>query len=135
MKTSGNALLIVSVGVMLAIWSFVAAQAGGYIPASLELVIFLLIMLFGVYGFFVHLRRHKDLMAGLPPDDELSEQIKYHAGYNAFITSLYIWFCLFLLKDMVPDHDTLFGLGVLLPAVIFMVGRSYLGRNFNENPD
>lgn len=135
MKTTKNTVMYVSVLFMLSVWAFIAAQKGGYIPDSLQLVIFLLIMIFGVYAFVIHMRRHKDLAAGLPLDDELSERIKYHAGYNAFIISMYVWFCLFLVKDLVPDHDTLFALGVLVPAIVFMIGRGYLGRRFDENPD
>lgn len=135
MKTTKKTVLFLSILFMCSVWGFAVARKGGYIPEGLQLAILLLIVLFGIYGFVIHLRHHKELMAGLPLDDELSERIKYHAGYNAFITSLYFWFGLFLVKDLVPDHDTLFALGVLVPAVVFMVSRSYLGRNFDENPD
>ena len=133
MKTTKNTVMYVSVLFMMAIWGFLFARKGGYIPEGLQLVIFLLIMLFGVYAFFINMRRHKDLLAGLPLDDEFTVLIKHQAGYYTFITSLYFWFGLFLVKDLVPDHDTLFGLGVLAPSVMFMVARSYLGRRFDEN--
>ena len=49
------------------------------------------------------------------------------------MTSIYIWLALFLLKEWFTDYDTLFGLGVLLPALLFMGIRSHLSRNFNED--
>ena len=135
MKTTKNTVVIVSVAVMAAIWLFIAAQSTGLIPDGLELVIFLLIMLFGIYAFVLHMKRHKEIVAGLPADDELSERIRLQAGYNSFVVAMYIWFGLFLVKDLITDHDTLFGLGVLAPAVIFIFSRTYLGRRFDENAD
>lgn len=135
MKTTKNTVVIVSVAVMAAVWLFIAARSAGLVPGGLEIVIFLLIMLFGIYAFVLHMKRHKEIVAGLPVDDELSERIKLQAGYNSFVVAMYIWFGLFLVKDLVADHDTLFGLGVLVPAVIYMFSRTYLGRSFDENAD
>lgn len=133
MKAAKSSLVLVSVLAMFSIWGFIFAYRAGYIPAGLELFIFLLIMLAGVYFFIVQMKKHKDINQGLPTDDELSEQIKYRSGYLAFTASLFVWLALFLLKEWITDYDTLFGLGVLLPAAIFMVIRSYLSRNFSEN--
>lgn len=133
MKAAKSSLVLVSVLAMFSIWGFIFAYRAGYIPAGLELFIFLLIMLAGVYFFIVQMKKHKDINLGLPTDDELSEQIKYRSGYLAFTASLFVWLALFLLKEWITDYDTLFGLGVLLPAAIFMVIRSYLSRNFSEN--
>lgn len=59
------------------------------------------------------MKRYKDAEQGFPPEDELSTQIKYKAGYFAFIASMYIW----------------------LSAIIAMVLKSYLTRNYHENED
>lgn len=135
MKTTKNTVMIVSVAFMVAVWLFVSAQRSGFVPGELEVVIFLLIMLFGIYAFVVNMKKHKEIVAGLPVDDELSERIKFQAGYSAFMVSMFIWFGLFLVKSLVADHDTLFGLGVLAPAVIYMFTKSYLSHRYDENAD
>lgn len=133
MKTGKNTLAFVSVLAMLSIWGFIAVYRAGYIPAGLEIFIFLMIMIAGIYAFVIQMKKYKDMQSGFPADDELSEQIKYKAGYLAFISSIYVWLALFLLKEWFTDYDTLFGIGVLLPAVLFIVIRSYLSRNYSED--
>ena len=133
MKAGKNSLLFVSVLAMAGIWGFIAAYRSGYVPAGLEIFIFLLIMVAGIYAFVVQMRIHKDIESGFPADDELSMQIKYKAGYLAFTSSIYVWLALFLFKEWVTDYDTLFGIGVLLPAVMFIAIRSYLSRNYSED--
>ena len=104
-----------------------------YVPAGLELFIFLLIMFAGIYAFVMEMKKKKDIDSGFPADDELSDRIKYRAGYQTFITSMYVWLALFLFQDWFKDHDTLFGVGIMLPAVIFIGYRTWLTRHFDEN--
>lgn len=133
MKRYKSSLVLVSILFMACIWGFVFAQRSGIIPGGLELFIFLLIMCAGIYAFVQEMKKHKDIENGFPAEDELSDQIKYRAGYLTFLTSIYIWLALFLIKEWFTDYDTLFGLGVLLPAVLFMGIRGHLSRNFNED--
>ena len=133
MKRHRSTLLLVSILFLVSIWGFVFAQRAGIIPGGLELFIFLLIMCAGIYAFVQEMKKHRDIEKGFPVEDELSEQIKYRAAYLTFMTSIYVWLALFLLKEWFTDYDTLFGLGVLIPAVMFMGVRSYLARNFDEN--
>jgi hypothetical protein len=132
-NSNKSKLVLVSVLFMVCVWGFAFAQRSGVIPSGLEIFIFLLIMISGVYAFMVHMKKHKDIEAGFPAEDELSEWVKYRAGYYSFIASIYIWLSLFLLKELFTDYDTLFGLGVLLPAVVFMALRSYLARKPHED--
>ncbi len=81
MKQLKNTLIPVSVLVMLSIWGFIALYRGGYIPSGLGVLIFAMIMIAGIYAFVVQMRRFKDVKSGFPPEDELSTQIKYKAGY------------------------------------------------------
>ena len=135
MKTTKYSLLMkysiimISLLAMACIWGFIFAKRAGVVPGVLEIFIFVLILIGAVYSFVVEMKKHKDRESGFPAEDELSEQVKYRAGYYSFMTSIYVWLSLFLLKEHFTDYDTLFGLGVLLPAVIFMVLRSYLTRN------
>jgi hypothetical protein len=118
---------------MACFWGFVLAPRAGVAPGLLETFIFVLILIGAVYSFAVEMKKLKDIENGFPAEDELSEQVKYRAGYYSFMSSIYVWLSLWLLKEIFTDYDTLFGLGVLLPAVIFIVLRSYFTRNPHEN--
>ena len=133
MKIMKYPVVIISLLGMACIWGFVFARRAGIVPGGLVIFIFLLILIAAVYGFIVEMKKHKDAKSGFPAEDELSEQVKYRAGYYSFMSSIYVWLSLWVLKEIFTDYDTLFGLGVLLPAVIFMVLRSYFTRNPHEN--
>ncbi len=133
MKPLKSALVTVSVLAMASIWGFIALYKGGYIPTGLQVFIFALIMISGIYAFVTHLKQHKDMQSGFPAEDEMSTRIKYKAGYHAFMTSMYMWLFIFLFKDLFPDVESMLGGGILLSAVISMVIKSYLTRNYNEN--
>lgn len=133
MKQLKTNLVPISVLVMLSIWGFIALYRGGYIPGGLDVFIFALIMIGGVYAFVVQMKRYKDVKSGFPPDDELSTHIKYKAGYYAFITSMYVWLFVFLFQRHFGDVETMLGFGILLSAVISIGIKGYLTRNFHEN--
>ncbi len=126
-------LTIVSLLGMACFWGFVLAPRAGIVPGFLEIVIFVLILIALVHSFVVKMKKLKDIESGFPEEDELSEQVKYRAGYYSFMSSIYVWMLLWVLKEIFTDYDTLFGLGVLLPAIIFIVLRSYFTRNPHEN--
>lgn len=133
MKAGKSSIALVGILVMFSIWGFIVVQRLGYVPAGIEIFIFLLILIAGVYAFIQGMKKQKDIDSGFPVEDELSDQIKYRAGYQTFIASMYIWIAMFLFQGWFKDHDTLFGIGVLLPAVIFIGIRGYLGRNYHED--
>lgn len=135
MKQSKTALVLVSILVMLSVWGFIAVYRNGYVPSGLDLLIFVLIIVSGVYAFMTHLKRHRELVAGYPAEDEMSRLIKYKAGHHAFMASMYIWLAIFLFKESFPDIETLLGGGILLSGVTAMAIRAYLTRHFDENPD
>jgi len=130
-----NTLLLVSILTMLSVWGFVAVYHAGYIPKGLDLFIFALIMISGLYAFVTNMKRYKDEQEGFPAEDELSLRIKYRAGYYAFVASMYIWLFIFLFKDFFPDIETMLGGGVLTSAFLAMGIRGYLTRHYNENAD
>ena len=133
MKQAKKALILVSVLVMGSIWGFNILYRAGYIPSGLDIFIFALIMISGIYAFFTHMRRYKDAEKGFPPEDELSKQIKHKAGYYAFFFSMYIWLFIFLFQRLFPDVESLLGSGILLSAIASMVIKAYLTRNYHEN--
>lgn len=135
MKQAKNALVFLSILAMGGIWGFIALYRAGYIPSGLDVFIFAMIMVSAVYAFVTHMKRYKDEEQGFPPEDELSTQIKYKAGYFAFIASMYIWLFIFLLQRHFQDVETMLGSGILLSAIIAIVIKGYLARNFHENED
>ena len=133
MKQTKRALLLVSILIMLCIWGFIAAYRSGYIPTGLDLFIFALIIIAGIYAFVTHMRQHKDVQKGFPAEDEMSTRIKYKAGYYAFLASMYMWLFIFLFKDIFPDVETMLGGGILLSAILSIVIKTYLTRNYHED--
>jgi len=129
MKQPKSALVLVGVLVMALIWGFIVLERTGYIPGQLDIVIFALIMISGIYAFVVHMRRHKDIERGLPVDDELSTSVKYKAGYYAFMASLFVWVAILLLQRHFPDVDTMLGSGILASCILAIFFRVVLGRS------
>jgi len=135
MNKAKNTLLFVSILSMLSVWGFAAVYHAGYIPQGLDLFIFTVIMVTGLYAFFVNMKRYKDEQDGFPAEDEMSLRIKYRADHYAFMTSMYIWAFIFLFKQYFPDVETILGAGMLLSLFAAMAIRGYLARHYNENSD
>jgi len=133
MKQAKDAIVKVSILVMLSIWGFIALYRAGYLPSRLDAFIFALILISGIYAFVTHMKKYKDAKQGFPPEDELSTRIKYQAGYYGLIFSLYIWLFIFLFNRHFPDVETMLGAGIMLSAVVSMAIKGYLTRNYHEN--
>ena len=133
MKHTKLAIVFVSVVITLSIWGFIAIYRAGYVPNGLQVVIFAIILITGVYAFVTYMRRHKDEQQGFPPEDEFSTRIKYKAGYYAFNVSMYIWMLIFLFKHFIPDVETMLGGGILLSAFSAIALKHYMTRNYDEN--
>lgn len=131
MKTKRKTLLITCVLIMAAIWGFIIIEKGTDLFKGLSLVIFILIIIGGVVAFFTALKKDKDEKEGLPLEDEMSNQIKYKAGYYAYMASLYMWLFIFLFKDKFPDIETLLGGGILLSALISFIAKAIVKKQFH----
>ncbi len=128
MSKAKNRLIPVSMLFMFSIWGFVALHHGDRIPEPLGIFIFAMIMIAGIYAFFVHMRLYKEEKEGFAVEDELSTQIQYKAGYYSFNASLFIWFAIFAFQQFIPDTETMLGGGLLLSMIVFMGIRAYLRR-------
>ena len=128
MSRAKSRLIPVSMLVMFSVWGFVDLHHGDYIPEPLGIFIFAMIMIVGIYAFFVHMRRYKEEKEGFAVEDELSTQIQYKAGYYSFNASLFIWFAIFAFQQFIPDTETMLGGGLLLSMIVFMGIRAYLRR-------
>jgi len=128
MSKAKNRLIPISMLFMFSIWVFVALHHGDRIPEPLGIFIFAMIMIAGIYAFFVHMRLYKEEKEGFAVEDELSTQIQYKAGYYSFNASLFIWFAIFAFQQFIPDTETMLGGGLLLSMIVFMGIRAYLRR-------
>ncbi len=128
MSKAKNKLVPVSMLAMFSVWGFAALHEWGYIPEPLGIFIFAMIMIAGIYAFFVHMRRYEEEKEGFAVEDELSTQIQYKAGYYSFNASLFIWFAIFMFQQFIPDTETMLGGGLLLSMIVFMGIRAYLRR-------
>lgn len=124
--------LFTSLMIMAAVWGFLLVQKKTNIFQGLDLIIFILIVIVSVIAFVRAIKIDKDEKEGLPAEDELSNQIKYKAGYHAYMASMYMWLFIFLLKDKFPDVETMLGGGILLSALIAFVSRVIVKRRFYE---
>jgi hypothetical protein len=132
MTIKRKVLLVSSILITLTILGFIVAVRGFELFKGLELFILILIIILGIVVFVNALRKERDIKAGLPVDDELSTRIKYKAGYYAYLTSMYMWLFIFLLKDNFPDVETMLGGGILLSAAISVIIKFVVKYKFDE---
>ena len=131
MKTKRKTLMFTSILFMAAIWAFIIIEKGTNLFKGYDLIVFILIVVFGVIALISAVKKDKDEKEGIPIEDELSDQIKYKAGYYAFFISMYMWFFIFIFKEKFPDLETLLGGGILVSAVIFYISKLVVKNQFN----
>lgn len=132
MKKNRKTLMITSILLMLVIWGFIAIERGTDLFHGLDLVIFSLIVIIGVIALIRALKKDKEEKEGLPPEDELSLQIRNKSGYYAYMASMYMWLFIFLFKDKFPDIETMLGGGILLSALIGFISKLIVKRDLND---
>ena len=132
MTIKRKALIVSSILITLTLLGFIMVVRGTELLGGIELFILILIVVLGVVVFVNALKRDRDIKAGLPVDDELSTRIKYKAGYYAYLTSMYMWLFIFLLKDNFPDVETMLGGGILLSGTISVIIKYMVKYKFDE---
>lgn len=132
MKTTRKTLLITSILIMAAIWGFVVLEKGTDLFKGLDLVIFILIVLFGAIAIIRALKIDKEEREGLAVEDELSNQLKYKSGYYAYLVSMYMWLFIFLLKDNFPDVEMMLGGGILLSGLIAFISKVVVKHSYYD---
>jgi len=131
MKKNRKTLLITSILFMGAIWGFIALEKGTDLFQGLDLIIFILIIVIGGIALFSAFKKDKEEKEGLATEDELSTQLKYKAGYYAYLASMYMWLFIFLLKDKFPDTETMLGGGILLSALLAFISKMVVKQTLN----
>ena len=123
--------MITAILFMAIIWVFVIIEKGTTLFQGLDLFIFILIIAFGIVALYKAFKKDKELAEGQPAEDELSNLIKYKSGYYAYMSSLYLWLFLFLMKDKFPDVETLVGGGILLTALCSFLAKLYVKKQLH----
>jgi peptidoglycan/LPS O-acetylase OafA/YrhL len=131
MRKSRKTLMIVSILTMAVIWAFIVLAKGTDLFKGLDLFIFILTILIGIIAFVMALNNDREEKEGLPADDELSNLIKYKSGYYAYLISMYMWLFIFIMTDKLPDIETMLGGGILLSALISIIVKFVIKKNFN----
>lgn len=132
MKKNRKSLLITLFLLVTITLGIIVASSADNILKGPELVIFILIIVVGLIALAIAFKRDKEERAGMATDDERSTRVKYKAGYQAYLGSMYMWLFIFLVKDKFPDVETMLGGGILLSSVIFFATKMYVNRTFDE---
>ncbi len=132
MKQNKKIFMIAAVIFMLAIFISVALEKGNDIFEGLSLYILILIVIFAIITLIIASKKDKELKEGQPADDELSQKIKYKAGYYAYLGSMYVWFVIFIFKNYFPNIESMLGGGILVSAAISFISKFIVKRNFND---
>jgi hypothetical protein len=132
MKTQRKKLMIISILIMFLILGFIYAQTRSYTVSSIIWAIYILIAVFATIVFIIALKKEKEEREGFQTEDELSNLIKYKAGYKTYKTSMYMWLYIFLLKDKFPNTEIMLGGGIMLSALISLIYKFLIKREFNE---
>ncbi|MCP4273525.1 MAG: hypothetical protein GY781_16475 [Gammaproteobacteria bacterium] len=135
MNQQKNNIPLISVLIILCTFGIIAVIKSGFVPARLDVVIIVFIIAAAIYALTLAIRKRNDIKQGVPIEDELSTQIKYKAGYYAFLASLYMWLLIFIFKRYFPDVETMLGGGILCSAMLAIIIKSYLKRHYHENED
>jgi len=130
MKTK-RALLIL-VGLTLTFTAGILAYSQmSELPPKMMLI-YALIGIVAIISIFIAIKKMKEEKEGQPADDEFTIQIKYKAGYYAYISSMYMWLFIFLFRGLFPDIETLVGGGILLSGVIGFVCKMIVKKKIDD---
>ncbi|MCF8371450.1 MAG: hypothetical protein K9H64_07500 [Bacteroidales bacterium] len=99
-----------------------------------ELDLILLILLIGNVVFTVSraAKLNKEEIQGFPIDDEMSNRIKYKAGYFAFFISMPIWIFIYVFMKLNHYSESIFAWGIFLSALSYIVAKFVIKQWFNE---
>ena len=125
-------LMMTAVLFMAAIWGFIWVKNQTDLLGSLELVIFILIIISGIIALVSAFRKDRDERAGIPTEDEMSEQIKYKAGYYTYLLSMYMWLLIFIFNESFRSVETMLGGGILLSGFMSFVVKYFVTRRLHD---
>lgn len=129
-RSKTTLLLLVGLTLFFALGILFYAQMSEIQP--LMMVIYGLIGVVALISIGISIKKMKEEKEGQPFEDEFTMMLKYQAGYNAYIASMYMWLFIFLFKDLFPDVETMVGGGILLSGVIGFVCKMIVKHQLND---
>jgi predicted RND superfamily exporter protein len=100
--------------------------------STLKVVLIVIILLLAVIAILNALKKSREKKEGIPREDEMSVKIKYKAGYQAYIASMYMWLFIFFFKEYFPNNESMLGGGILLSALIGYIVRLRIKQKLHE---
>lgn len=137
MKKIKTSLLLILAGAVtftMALWLYSTQEA----LTSFEYIVAGLVFVIVVVSIVVGLRRLKEAKQGIPPEDELSIQIKQKAAAVAFSFSFIVWtMILIFLGNENIGHTIPIGIGIVSTGLLFLILWAYYSKtglgNGNKN--
>ena len=109
----GSMLLLIFAG---AIFWFARHESGAY----LKITVASLTIIIAIASFTWKLiRKKRDLQAGAPAEDEFTELAKLHAGSQAFMYSMWLWFVIFIFHTSFQNQEEMLGIGILGSVALY----------------
>jgi len=128
MKSPRKLILLITILLMALVFGFIVIDKGTFQINGLIIFIIALTAILSAYLLIQTFKKDKEKKEGFALEDELSDQIKFKSGYYAYISSMYMWLGLFILKEHFPDIETLLGGGILLSAFIGFICKIIIKR-------
>lgn len=129
MKSKRMLIILVGLTLIFSVGIFSYTQMGDIQPKMM--IIYALIGLVAIASIFIALKKMKEEKEGQPLEDEMSTRIKFRAGHDAYIASLYMWLFIFLFRDLFPDTETMVGGGILISGLIGFIAKFLVKRKFD----
>jgi len=131
MKHQRRILIITFVLIIVLFLGYFVALKNSIPFTKIEGCIFIITLFLGGVYLWKAIKKDKEEIEGQPPEDELSNLIKYKTGHYAYMTSMYMWLFFFIFKDKFPNIESLIGGGVLLSSLIYFISILIVKREYN----
>lgn len=99
---------------------------------GMDILIFVVIIVIAGIAMYTSYKKDKSMEEGFPGEDEMSLQLKFKAGYYAFLSSMYIWIFILIFSSAFPDVETMIGAGVMLSILAFYIAKLSINKAINE---
>jgi hypothetical protein len=88
--------------------------------APLKIIIVILTAGIGIFAWIKNvIDKKRNLDEGSPAEDEFTKLTRIHAGSQAFLYSMYLWFAIFIFHTRFTNQEEMLGIGILGMSVIY----------------
>ena len=112
----GLGVVVLTITIIFLAMVFMSGGADFYIKI---LIVFAAVLLGAVVYIWKLLKKRKDIKSGVTVEDEFTEIVTLYAGKKAFMGSMYLWFFIYIYKNLFGDIGNLLGFGILGSVLIY----------------